>query len=211
MIYLFFQTWIWMLVAAAVGLVAGWLIWGRGSVSVEKAVHVDSAIGVIGGSAADYEASDEDADDYSSEDNHFGINNGDSDGKLEDWSEIRREKSHEKGNGENIGEEPATEGVTREIPRDNDTTDADKLIFVSGSGSNDPPDNLKRIRGIGPVLEKVLNQLGIYHLHQIANFSREEIDRVDNHLSFSGRIDREDWVGQAKTLVGDIWTDSNGS
>ena len=62
-------------------------------------------------------------------------------------------------------------------------------------------DDLKRISGIGPVLEKTLNNLGIFHFRQIAAFTRENIDWVNNYLSFSGRIERENWVSQAATLV----------
>lgn len=62
-------------------------------------------------------------------------------------------------------------------------------------------DNLKRIKGIGPVNEGRLNELGIYHFDQIAGWGSREIDWVDEHLSFKGRIEREDWINQAKTLA----------
>lgn len=61
-------------------------------------------------------------------------------------------------------------------------------------------DDLKRIKGIGGVLEKTLNELGVYQFGQIASWDDENAAWVDNFLSFSGRIDREDWIGQAKTL-----------
>jgi NADH-quinone oxidoreductase subunit E len=62
-------------------------------------------------------------------------------------------------------------------------------------------DDLKRIRGIGPVNEGRLNALGVFHFDQIAAWAREEIRWVGTYLSFPGRIDREDWVGQAKVLA----------
>ena len=62
-------------------------------------------------------------------------------------------------------------------------------------------DNLKLISGVGPKLEETLNGLGIYHFDQIAGWSSETVDWVDNYLSFKGRIDRDDWIGQAKTLA----------
>jgi len=62
-------------------------------------------------------------------------------------------------------------------------------------------DDLKKISGIGAKLEEKLNQLGIYHYHQIAAFSHENIVWVDDHLSFKGRIERDNWVVQAKTLA----------
>ena len=62
-------------------------------------------------------------------------------------------------------------------------------------------DDLKRISGIGKVNEGRLNALGIFHFDQIAAWSREEIRWVGTYLAFPGRIDREDWLGQAKMLA----------
>lgn len=62
-------------------------------------------------------------------------------------------------------------------------------------------DDVKLIGGVGPALEKKLAALGITSLSQIAAFTAEEIERVDGELSFKGRIEREDWVGQAKDLL----------
>ncbi len=62
-------------------------------------------------------------------------------------------------------------------------------------------DDLTQINGIGPKINETLHSLGIYHFSQVAQFTRENIAWVDNYLSFKGRIDREDWVGQAKKLV----------
>ena len=62
-------------------------------------------------------------------------------------------------------------------------------------------DDLKQISGVGPVLETKLNELGIYHYSQIAAFTPEEIERVDTELNFKGRIEREGWIDQAKTLA----------
>lgn len=66
---------------------------------------------------------------------------------------------------------------------------------------NDQKDNLKVIKGIGPKIEGQLNALGVYHFDQIAEWNRATIGWVDDHLSFKGRIDREKWVQQAKTLA----------
>ncbi len=62
-------------------------------------------------------------------------------------------------------------------------------------------DDLKLISGVGPKLEEKLNNLGIYHFSQIENFSAEDIEKVDAELNFKGRIEREDWLGQAKILA----------
>lgn len=66
---------------------------------------------------------------------------------------------------------------------------------------NNKSDDLKRIRGIGPQNEGRLHGLGIWHFDQIAAWSKENIEWVGSYLAFPGRIDREDWVGQAKILA----------
>jgi predicted flap endonuclease-1-like 5' DNA nuclease len=63
------------------------------------------------------------------------------------------------------------------------------------------PDDLKRISGIGPGIEKTLHELGIFHFRQIAAFTPEHVAWVNQRLRFKGRIEREDWIGQARRLV----------
>jgi NADH-quinone oxidoreductase subunit E len=63
------------------------------------------------------------------------------------------------------------------------------------------PDDLKQINGIGPKLEVVLHDLGIYHFAQIAALSDEDAERIDGYLKFKGRIQREGWIEQAKNIV----------
>ena len=64
-------------------------------------------------------------------------------------------------------------------------------------------DDLKRISGVGPVLEGKLNALGFFHFWQIARWTRAEVDWVDGYLSFKGRIDRDNWISQAAKLAED--------
>jgi NADH-quinone oxidoreductase subunit E len=63
------------------------------------------------------------------------------------------------------------------------------------------PDDLQRIKGVGPVNEKHLHELGVFHFEQIAAWVRSEIRWVGTYLSFPGRIDREQWVVQAAKLA----------
>ena len=65
----------------------------------------------------------------------------------------------------------------------------------------DKPDNLQQISGIGPKLEKTLHGLGIKHFDQIAAWKKSEIEDVNEKLRFKGRIEREEWVPQAKLLA----------
>lgn len=62
-------------------------------------------------------------------------------------------------------------------------------------------DDLKKIKGVGPGLEKTLNELGIFHFDQIAAWGPSDIEWVDARLKFKGRITRDDWVSQAKELA----------
>lgn len=62
------------------------------------------------------------------------------------------------------------------------------------------PDDLKQISGIGPKLEAKLHGLGIYTFAQILAWSDAEVEWMDQHLNFKGRILREDWRRQAKAL-----------
>ncbi len=66
----------------------------------------------------------------------------------------------------------------------------------------DGGDDLKRIKGVGPQLEGVLHTLGYYTFAQVAAWTPENVGWVDQHLAgFRGRIERDDWVSQAKALM----------
>jgi predicted flap endonuclease-1-like 5' DNA nuclease len=63
------------------------------------------------------------------------------------------------------------------------------------------PDDLKLIVGVGPVLERMLHQLGVTTYRQIARWSERDIDEFDARLpEFPGRIRRDGWVTQAREL-----------
>ncbi len=62
-------------------------------------------------------------------------------------------------------------------------------------------DDLKRIRGIGVLIEKKLNSLGILSYEQVANWTGADIERISNILDFKGRIERENWIEQARILA----------
>lgn len=63
-------------------------------------------------------------------------------------------------------------------------------------------DDLKRIKGVGPKLEQLLNDMGYFHFDQIAGWTETEIAWVDDNLEgFKGRVTRDDWVGQARELA----------
>lgn len=71
----------------------------------------------------------------------------------------------------------------------------------AGMAKPDKPDDLKMISGVGPKIEGILHSLGIYTYAQVAAWKKAEREWVDGYLKFKGRIDREDWVKQAKALA----------
>ncbi|RUX31840.1 NADH-quinone oxidoreductase subunit E [Mesorhizobium sp. M2A.F.Ca.ET.042.01.1.1] len=62
-------------------------------------------------------------------------------------------------------------------------------------------DDLKLISGVGPKIEAILHSLGIYTFAQVAAWKKAEREWVDGYLNFRGRIERDDWVKQAKALA----------
>ncbi len=62
-------------------------------------------------------------------------------------------------------------------------------------------DDLKEIVGIGPVYEGKLHEMGIKTFEQLAKLTPEAIDAVEELTGFPGRVEREDWIGQAKKLM----------
>jgi predicted flap endonuclease-1-like 5' DNA nuclease len=84
----------------------------------------------------------------------------------------------------------------RQIVVDIENNAPPPLLDVPGS-----PDDLKLIVGVGPVLERMLHQLGIVSYRQIAHWSERDIDEIDARLAeFPGRIRRDAWVTQAREL-----------
>jgi len=68
-----------------------------------------------------------------------------------------------------------------------------------GRAAASEADDLKDIVGVGPFLERKLHSLGIYTYRQIANFTKEDIDKVNEIIEFfPGRIERDNWVEQSK-------------
>lgn len=71
-----------------------------------------------------------------------------------------------------------------------------------GIASAAEADDLKDIMGIGPFLEKKLHVIGIYTYRQIAHFTKEDIDTINDIIEFfPGRIERDNWVRQAAELM----------
>ncbi len=79
-------------------------------------------------------------------------------------------------------------------------SDADKPALLDAPDGE--PDDLKKIKGVGPKLEKELNRAGVFHFSQIAGWTEKEVAWADENLvSFKGRISRDNWVSQARELA----------
>ena len=72
-----------------------------------------------------------------------------------------------------------------------------QVLYTDGATDGEP-DDLKKIKGIGPKFEADLNAKGVYYFRQIAAWSADDIKMVDEIIdSFPGRIERDEWVKQA--------------
>jgi len=99
--------------------------------------------------------------------------------------------------------EPAPEPVAEAAPEPakeeaTDAADDAAPLFATPEGE---PDDLKKISGVGPVLEGKLHALGITKFEQVAAFTADDIAMVDDRLSFKGRIERDEWLKQAAELA----------
>ena len=74
-----------------------------------------------------------------------------------------------------------------------------RLLKFASYGTKD---DLKRISGVGPKREMLLNKNGVYYFWQVASWSRKDVATVDEKLDvFKGRISRDGWVEQATKLI----------
>ena len=89
-------------------------------------------------------------------------------------------------------EEPATEATSEAVA---EAVEAAPVADAAGG------DELTEINGIGPVIAGKLKDIGITTFKQIAEFTAEDIERVDAELNFKGRIEREEWIAQAKEKI----------
>lgn len=77
----------------------------------------------------------------------------------------------------------------------------DNVLAMPAAASDRTGDDLKRIRGIGVLIEKKLNAMGVRSYAQIANWTAGDVARVSDILDFKGRIERESWIEQARILT----------
>ncbi|MBQ0735196.1 NrfD/PsrC family molybdoenzyme membrane anchor subunit [Aquimarina celericrescens] len=106
-----------------------------------------------------------------------------------------------------VGVKVSSDTIEKEVKtKDVITATKEQLDDLLGNlGTFDPAtqtaDDLKKVNGIGPVMEKKLNEIGIFTFDQVSKMTEKEYDLLDNITgSFPGRAQRDDWAGQAEKL-----------
>ncbi len=77
----------------------------------------------------------------------------------------------------------------------------EKAAKAEAAPATEAADDLKKLSGVGPALEKKLIEGGVTSFAQIAAWTEADVAEFDEKLSFKGRIEREGWVEQAKELA----------
>ena len=151
----------------------------------------DGDSGDVDDGRAEDEVSDELPEDCQGEDEETGISRSD------EYSDPADPEDN--ADDIDVGETEDEDGeqISQDVADDFPNVLSDDYV----TGMREGPDDLRQIKGIGPAIEKTLNDLGIFRFNQIAEMSEYDIDRVAQELKgFRSRIYREDWIGQARTL-----------
>lgn len=179
--FLLAEIWVLIALAALIGLLAGWLIWGGRKDSGADADEVRRLQAELDRTKAKARAELSDP--------------------LDDIPEVT-------GGGYSrpaAAPQPVTPtpvaAPVEVTPEPATPTSAVKPATLS-EARDGLPDDLTKIKGIGPKMEKLCNSLGFWHFDQIASWTDAEIAWVDDNLEgFKGRVTRDKWIEQAKTLT----------
>ena len=93
---------------------------------------------------------------------------------------------------------PANVNVPAEAPA---VAEAPAEQFERLSAPRGAPDDLTKLHGVGPQLEKKLNDAGVYHFWQIAAMQPDDAAKLDTDLKLNGRATRDGWIEQARTML----------
>ncbi|NPD16417.1 hypothetical protein HOY34_14550 [Xinfangfangia sp. D13-10-4-6] len=184
--FLLGEIWVLLVLAALVGLFAGWLIFGRR----EASVTVDtSAADAATAEAARLRVSLGDCEKA----------RGSADGRIAALEgDLAKAKADLAACNARAAEVVAP--VAAPAPLLTPVAASKPVSLTAARGGK--ADDLKLIKGIGPVLEELCHKLGYYHFDQIAAWTDAEIAWVDENLEgFRGRVSRDEWVQQARDLA----------
>lgn len=198
--YLFSQMFLLMIGAFLLGLVLGWLIWGR---SRTRTGELDAEIARLRG----------DADRLKTELDACGRARAEAERRLREAEAALTSARARPAAAAAPALQPAASLVSAPVakepakepakpkPAAKKTVAPKKAPAPKKVAAPVKPDNLRRLIGIGPVNEKKLHGLGIRTYKQIASWTAADIKRVEDVLEFDGRIERERWIEQAKLLA----------
>jgi small subunit ribosomal protein S2 len=97
----------------------------------------------------------------------------------------------------------ASENPMPEVLPANDTAAPEQTEqFERLAAPRGAPDDLTKLNGVGPQLEKKLNEAGIFHYWQLAAMQPADTEKLDADLKLNGRIERDGWIAQARALIG---------
>jgi predicted flap endonuclease-1-like 5' DNA nuclease len=225
--FLMGEIWLLLLLAALVGLLAGWFIWGRGT--PEDAGEVDRLRAALDACNAkgrdqtaritalegDLSAAKATASESAAKAERAMAANAAaaSVSAAAVVTQAAPKAAASNGQAPSAAAKPAQAKAAKAAsPAPASKPDSDKTASAASKAADKPksltkarggkPDDLKLIKGVGPKLEALCNKLGFYHFDQIASWTEKEIAWVDDNLEgFKGRVTREDWVQQARDLM----------
>lgn len=212
--FLLMEIWLLLILAALVGLLAGWIIWGR-----RKAVTVvdDSETRRLNDALASCTTK---GDDLSARLAAAETRTKEAEARAISAEAKARAAADASKAADMVGKAAAASAAPAPMaalaakaatipapalaltPAPTDAVIAQTKPATLTAARNGKPDDLKLIKGIGPKLEVLCNKLGFYHFDQIAAWTDAEIAWVDENLEgFKGRVVRDEWVAQAKNLA----------
>ncbi|WP_306151142.1 50S ribosomal protein L21 [Roseovarius sp. MMSF_3281] len=95
----------------------------------------------------------------------------------------------------------AKPAAKKAAPKKDEAKAEPKKAAPKKAAKADAGDDLKKLSGVGPALEKKLHEAGVTSFAQIAAWTDADVADMDEKLSFKGRIEREGWIEQAKELA----------
>jgi predicted flap endonuclease-1-like 5' DNA nuclease len=204
--FLLGEIWVLLALAALIGLLAGWIIWGRCKVVVNT--------GETDRLRADLAACNAKGGDLSAKLAAAEARAKAAEAVAAEAKAAAAEASARAASGRAaVTVAAAAAAATAPAPLAAMAAEPAKTAaFVAPAVADKPKgltaarggkaDDLKLVKGIGPKLEILCHKLGFYHFDQIANWTAKEIAWVDENLEgFKGRVTRDEWVVQARDLA----------
>jgi predicted flap endonuclease-1-like 5' DNA nuclease len=187
MIYLIVQIFILLLLAGLLGLILGWYL-TRISAAHAHA-NLRGRLRTVEGDARELRA---ELDAMTTAKNNADIERRLLSDELADMRARRDAAERSTDSAESIA------ALQRELEQCRES-----LVAAAAGGASEKgeADDLQQIKGIGPKIAGILHELGIQRFEQIAVWSPEKVDWVNERLRFKGRIEREEWIPQARALM----------